>query len=73
VPGPVNVKVAPSIVAGFIATLKVAVTIVLGQTPAAALSGATGITVEGVKSELTPGLQHPELRMSSKSAAKQTV
>jgi hypothetical protein len=53
--------------------LKVAVTIVPGQTPAAALSGATEITVGGVKSELTPGLQHPGLRMSSKSAAQQTV
>jgi chromate transport protein ChrA len=36
-PGPVNVKVAPLIDVEFIGTLKVAVTNVLGQTPAAPL------------------------------------
>jgi hypothetical protein len=48
VPGPVNVKVVALIVAGFMATLKVAVTIVLGQTPTAPARGVTEITVGGV-------------------------
>jgi hypothetical protein len=48
VPGPVNVKVVVLIVAGFIATLKAAVTAVLGQTPTAPARGVTEITVGGV-------------------------
>jgi hypothetical protein len=52
--GPVNVKVAPLIDVEFIATLKVAVMIVLGQTPAAPATGATEITVGGVKPGLVP-------------------
>src|ERR1700688_4455007 len=52
VPGAVNVKVVPLIVAGFIALLKVAVTIVLGHAPIEPLGGATEITVGAVK----PGL-----------------
>ena len=47
VPGPVKVKVVVLIVAGFIASLKVAVTTVLGQTPTAPASGVTEITVGG--------------------------
>jgi hypothetical protein len=45
VPGPVNVKVVPLIVAGFIATLKVAVTSVLGHTPLAGLRGVAETTI----------------------------
>src|ERR1700675_5117054 len=45
-------KVVSLIVAGFIALLKVAVMIVLGQTPAEPSGGATEITVGGV----VPGL-----------------
>ena len=50
VPGPVKVKVVAglTIVDGFIATLKVAVTAVLGQTPTAPARGVTEITVGGV-------------------------
>lgn len=44
-PGPVKVKVAPSIDAGFMASLKVAVTIVLGHTRLAPLAGTTETTV----------------------------
>jgi hypothetical protein len=73
VPGPVNVKVVPLIDVEFIATLKVAVTVVLGQRPAAPLRGATEITVGGVKTGLAPGLQHPELKMSSRNTANQIV
>jgi hypothetical protein len=47
VPGPVNVKVVVLIVAGFIASLKVAVTAVLGHIPKARLGGVTEITVGG--------------------------
>jgi len=45
VPGPVNVKVVVLIVAGFIASLKVAVTTVLGHKPTAPARGVTEITV----------------------------
>jgi hypothetical protein len=47
VPGPVKVKVVVLIVEGFIASLKVAVTTVLGQTPVVAVGGVTEITVGG--------------------------
>ncbi|MFZ0772833.1 MAG: hypothetical protein WCA49_10385 [Candidatus Sulfotelmatobacter sp.] len=67
----VNVKVVLLIVAGFIAALKVAVTAALGQTPIAALRGDTEITVGAGKTGLAPGLQHPGLKMSSRSAMDQ--
>jgi uncharacterized protein (DUF58 family) len=51
VPGPVTVKVEPSIDAGFIGLLKVAVTIELGQAPAAPLGGVREVTT----GELTVG------------------
>jgi hypothetical protein len=73
VPGPVNVKVVPSIVAGFIATLKAAVITVLGQTPAALLRGATEVTVGVAKPGLAPGLQHPVATMSSRNAGNQIL
>jgi hypothetical protein len=60
------------IVEGFIATLKVAVTAALGQTPTAPARGTTEI-VGGVKPGLAPGLQHPGLKMSSKNAKNQIV
>jgi hypothetical protein len=44
----VKVKVVVLIVAGFIASLKVALTTVLGQMPAARLGGATETTVGGI-------------------------
>jgi hypothetical protein len=44
-PGPVNVKVAPVIVAGFIASLKVAASAELAATPVAPLAGTVAITV----------------------------
>lgn len=44
-PGPVTVKVVVLMVAGFMASLKVAVTTVLGQMPGAPLGGVTEITV----------------------------
>jgi hypothetical protein len=62
-----------SIVAGFIATLKVAVTAVLGQTPAALFRGVTEVTVGVAKPGLAPGLQHPGLKMRSKDAANQLL
>jgi hypothetical protein len=69
----VNVKVVLLIVAGFIATLKVAVTTVLGQTPAAPLGGNSEVTVGGIRPGLAPGLQHPELKMSSRNAMNQIL
>jgi hypothetical protein len=45
VPGPISVKVVLSMVKGFIASLKVAVTMVLGQISDAPTGGATEITV----------------------------
>ena len=44
-PGPVKVNVEVSMVAGFIASLKVAVMMVLVQTPSAPVGGATASTV----------------------------
>jgi hypothetical protein len=44
----VKVKVVVLIVAGFIASLKVAVTTVLGQTPVARFGGAVETTVGGI-------------------------
>ena len=46
-PGPVKVKVVVLIVEDFIASLKVAVTTVLGQMPDEPFGGATEITVGG--------------------------
>ena len=45
--GPVNVKVLPSIDDGFMASLKVAVTTALEQTPVEALGGVTESMVGG--------------------------
>jgi hypothetical protein len=56
VPGPASVKVVPSMVAGFIATLKAAVTIVLEHEPMAPPRGATEFTVGGVTVGLVPVL-----------------
>jgi hypothetical protein len=50
-----------------------AVIVVLGQAPIAALRGATELTVGGVKSALVPGLQHPEVKMTNRSAVDQTA
>jgi len=69
----VKVNVLVLIVEAFIATLKAAVTTVLGQTPAAPLGGVTGATVGGTKAGFVPGLQHPMLKMSSRNAMKQIV
>jgi hypothetical protein len=69
----VTVKVEALIVAGFIATLKAAVTTVLGQMPAAPLRGVTETTVGGVRLGLAPGLQHPGLKMSSRNAMDQIL
>ena len=67
VPGPVNVKVVAGlmIVAGFIASLKVAVTAVLGHIPAARLSGVTEITVGGAHASLAVVKVHTKLLASA--------
>jgi len=65
VPGPVKVKVVVLIVAGFIASLKVAVTTVLGQTPAAPLGGVTEITVGGAHGLLPVVKVHTKLLASA--------
>jgi hypothetical protein len=59
-------------VAGFIATLKVAVTVPFGQA-VEPLRGVTELAVGGVKSGLAPGLQHPALKMSNKNAGNQIL
>ena len=73
VPGPVNVKVVPLIVAGFIARLKVALTGALGHAPVEALRGVTEVVVGGMRPGLAPGLQHPGLKMRSKNADNQIL
>jgi len=72
----VNVKVVLLIDAGFIALLKVAVTIVLGHASTAPLGGATEITVAGTKPGLVPvlsGSLHPVATMSSRNAGNQIL
>src|SRR4029077_7498887 len=46
-PGPANFTVVVLIVVGFIASLNVAVTVVVGHTPIAAFGGVTEITAGG--------------------------
>jgi hypothetical protein len=71
------VKVVSLIDAGFIALLKVAVTIVLGHAPAAPSGGATEITVGGVTPGFLPvlsGSPHPApTTMSSRNAVNQIL
>jgi hypothetical protein len=69
VPGPVNVKVVALIVAGFIAWLKIAVTVVLGHALAAPFVGVTELTVGAITPGLAPGLQHPGPKMSNRNSA----
>jgi hypothetical protein len=60
VPGEVKVKVVVLIVAGFIASLKVATSSVLGQMPTARLVGATETTV-GIHATVAVVKFHMEL------------
>jgi hypothetical protein len=74
--GPVNVKVVALMVAGFIALLKAAVTIVSVQAPVEPLSGATVVTKGGVRPAFAPvlsGSLHAVAIMSSKNDVKQIV
>jgi hypothetical protein len=64
----VKVKVVVLIVAGFIASLKVAVTTALGHMPTTPLRGVSEVKVGGVTPGLALGLQHPGLKTSSKNA-----
>ena len=69
----VKVKVVVLIVEGFIASLKVAVATELVQTPVVPVGGVADVTVEGVRSGLGLGLQHPGLKMSSRNAMNHVV
>ena len=60
-PGPVNMKVVASIVAGFIASLKVALSTWLMGTPVAPLTGMVEITVGGVVSGAVRGGEGPHV------------
>jgi hypothetical protein len=74
--GPVRVKVVELIVAGFMALLKVAVTIVLIQAPLAPVSGATDTATGAVKPGFPPdssGSLHPVATKSSRIDMKQIV
>jgi hypothetical protein len=68
-------KVVSLIVAGFIALLKVAVMIELGQTPAEPSGGATEVTVGGVVPGFPAlsGSLHPAPIISSRNARKHIV
>jgi hypothetical protein len=61
----VKVKVVVLIVAGFIASLKVAVTAVLGQMPTARFRGVTEITVGGAHASLEVVKVHTKLLASA--------
>lgn len=61
IPGPVKVNVVVLMVEAFIASLKVAVTKVLGQMPGAPLGGATEITVGGAHAVLAVVKVHTKL------------
>jgi hypothetical protein len=70
----VTVKVVALMVAGCIATLKVAVITAVGQTPAAPRGGVSEITVGGIRPGLVPvlsGSLHPAAKMSSRNAMNQ--
>jgi hypothetical protein len=70
------VKVVTFRVAGFIALLNVAVTIVLRQAPLAPPKGATVVTVGGVRVGFPPvlsGSLHPIVVIRSRNAMKQIV
>ena len=72
----VTVKVVVSMVAGFIALLKVTVTVALGHIPVAPLTGVTETTVGGVTVGLVPDLSgslQPAAKMSSRNAVKQIL
>jgi hypothetical protein len=60
-PGPFKVKVVVLIEEGFIASLKVAVTTVLGQTPGVPLGGVSEITVGGAHNAPLVVKVHPKL------------
>jgi hypothetical protein len=66
VPGPVKVNVVVVIVAGLIASLKVAVTTVLGQTLAARLAGISEITVGAAHGVLAVVKVHAKLLTSAR-------
>jgi hypothetical protein len=68
-------KVVALMVAGFIALLNVAVTIVLMHAPPAPLRGATDNMVGGVRVEflLLSGSLHPVATMNSRKDMKQIV
>ena len=75
-PDPVTVKLEPSIEAEFIALLKTAVTIELGQAVAAPLIGATEVTVGGVTVgllPLLPGSLQAALTISNRNVMKKIV
>jgi hypothetical protein len=80
-PGPVNVKVALLIVAGFIALLNVAVMrSVFGQTRVDASSGVTDVTVGGVKGSVglpvpafLSGSPQPDITMNNKNSGIQIL
>jgi hypothetical protein len=69
VPGPVKVNVEAVIVAGFIASLKVAVTTVLGQTLAARLAGVSEIKVGAAQGLLPVVKVHTKLLASARPYA----
>src|SRR5580704_5273499 len=72
----VTVKVVALMLEGFIALLKVAVTVVFGQTPFAPLAGITETTVGGVTVRLTPALSgslHAAPTISDRSAVNQII
>ena len=69
-------KVVALMVEGFIALLKVTVTVALGHIPVTPLTGVTEATVGEVRVELVPvlsGSLHPAAKMSSRNAVKQIV
>jgi hypothetical protein len=71
----VKVKVVALIVAGFIATLKVAVTTVFGHAPAAPLGGAPAVTVGRIKPRLVaPSASlHPVATISNRNIGNQIL
>lgn len=73
-PDPVTVKLEPSIDAGFIALLKMAVTIELGHAARAPLVGATDDTIGGVTVGLLlllSGSLQPAPTISNRNVMKQ--
>ena len=72
-PAPMTVKLVVSMVVAFIASLKVATTLLLSATDVAVSAGPVSVTVGTVPPPLLLLLLHPDIRVASRSAASHKI